>query len=278
MAGGPRPRTRVRERVAACEHDVERFNRETNTGPELFLDELETYNLSDGSGGAAQGTSGSEWYQRFPTRDGIDDVARGNSGSEWCRRPQTRSSERKDRDNGGSVAVSSAGGGASGSLDGHTRERDVILARLELQRAQEETCRAEQETRRAEEETHRIELQLAELDAEAGLSRRSRNSSQASSLHSGGRSTASGAHRSHRLLSPDRDRSLGVALAEVIEVDEGQVAIPHADSRADTPFYSVDDIRSQGSMSVGNLSSVGPEATRTSATQDAYRRPSQSRR
>jgi hypothetical protein len=220
-------------------------------------------------------------------------------------------------------------------LDTHKRDRDVIIARLEFQRAQEET--------------RRTELQLAELDAEAGLSRRSRNSTQASSLHSGGRSVASGAHRSHQRLSLDEDRTIGVALAEVTEVDEGQVVVAQDDShattqfhsiqetsscesqhemsstlivqptvrnthndarpanpdddalglttcnfhvsvgclqgaqcpylhpdnarmmnrrlvtrsRADAPFHSVDDVRSQGSMSVGNLSSADPEVTRT---------------
>jgi hypothetical protein len=182
IAADPRPRTHLRESVAACEFDIERFKRETNAGPAFFSNEPETYKLSDGSGGDAQGASGSELCQRSPTRDRLDGGAHDNGGSEWLRRPRTRPQDRKGRDNGVSVAASSAGSGGSRSLDAHKRDRDVIVARLEFQRAREKTRRAE--------------LQLADLDAEAGLSRRSRNSSQASSLHSGGRSILSGARRS----------------------------------------------------------------------------------
>jgi hypothetical protein len=119
--------------VAACEFDIKRFDRETNAGPAFFPNEPETYKLSDGSGGGAQGASGSEWCQRSPTRDGLDGGAHVNGGSEWLRRPRTRSQDRQGRDNGVSVVVSSAGSGGSRSLDVHKRDLDVVLARLKLQ-------------------------------------------------------------------------------------------------------------------------------------------------
>jgi hypothetical protein len=89
---------------------------------------------------------------RYDMRD-EDDAVHEDDGSEWFQCSPTRSSEQKSRDNVGSKVLSSAGSDASRSLDGHKRERDFILARLELQKAQEET--------------RRMELQLAELDAEA---------------------------------------------------------------------------------------------------------------
>jgi hypothetical protein len=54
----------------------------------------------------------------------------------------------------------------------HKRDRDVLVARLELQRAQEEACNVQAQT---QVDTRRMELeqQLAGYDAEAGLSKRS---------------------------------------------------------------------------------------------------------
>jgi hypothetical protein len=101
-----------------------------------------------------------------------------------------------------SSTLSSAGSGASQSLDGRKKDRDIAIAELKLEEAK---------------------LRVLHMDARVGLSRRSRNSSQASSVPSDGQSAMSGSRRSHRRHSPEKEQSLGGALEEVVEVDEEQI-------------------------------------------------------
>jgi hypothetical protein len=190
IAGGPAPRIHVRDRVAACEIDIQRFDQEIHTGSAFFPTEPMRFDVTKDDDGDYE-EDGSEWCRQSPRRDrmnggtygegenknrapgrGEGNVGARNYGeSDWRRRPQTRTRDQYDRDDGASIVVSSTGSGGSRSLDARKKGRDVVLARLEFQGA--------------DRETRRMELELAELDAYAGLARRSRNSSQASSLHWG---------------------------------------------------------------------------------------------
>jgi hypothetical protein len=121
IAGGPGPR----KRAGSC--GGLRIRHSTIQQGNSFWVSIrtETYKLSDGSSGEAHGNSGSEWCELSPRRDRMnggahgkgkgDGGAHGNGGSEWQRRPQTRTHDPRGRDDGVSIAVSSAGSGGSRS-------------------------------------------------------------------------------------------------------------------------------------------------------------------
>jgi hypothetical protein len=105
------------------------------------------------------------------------DVVSDGDSADWHQHSPSRSRARENHDKASSKALSSAGSGVSQSLDRREKDRDVALALLEVRKA---------------------ELLLAQVDARVGLSRKSRNSSQASSVRSDKRSTISSSRRSHR--------------------------------------------------------------------------------
>jgi hypothetical protein len=113
--------------------------------------------------------------------DDDDDVVHEGDSADWCQHSPSRSYAHKNHNKASSKARASAGSNASQRLDRHKKDRDVILAELELNRAQTET--------------RKVELRLAQMDARVGLSRRSRTSSEASSVWSEEQSAVSSSHR-----------------------------------------------------------------------------------
>jgi hypothetical protein len=128
---------------------------------------------------------------------GEDDIGHSGNRGDW-RQTEGERHETCQREKPSSKAASSTGSGASRSLDGRKKERDLAIARLELKKAESQELEAE--------------LHVAELDAAVGLSRRSRNSSQASSARSNNASEASGsageARQENNDLSGDHSKKL----------------------------------------------------------------------
>jgi hypothetical protein len=183
----------------------------------------------------------------------VDDIDNDGGSADW---PQTRQgspgrlSAHKKRDEASSKALSSAGSGASQSLDGRKKDRGIAVAELKVEEAK---------------------LRLLQTDARVGLSRKSRNSSQASSVRSDEQSAISSSHRSHRRHTPDKEQSPGGALGEVVEMDEEQALAPPDDSHAAVPYYSRRESRSHGSTSAGDASSAVPDEPRADVVRKAPR-------
>jgi hypothetical protein len=134
IAGGPGPKIHVQDRVAACEINIQRFNRETHPGSSFFPTELMRSNITNDDDDDYE-EDGSEWYQQSPRRNRMNDGAygkgkdknraqgrgKGNGGarnygeSEWQRRPRTRTRDPNDRDDGASLVASSTGSGVPGA-------------------------------------------------------------------------------------------------------------------------------------------------------------------
>jgi hypothetical protein len=142
---------------------------------------------------------------------GEDDANHSGDREDWYQKKGERHHPRQ-LEKPSSKAASSTGGGASQRLDGRKKERDLVIARYKLKKAEREELEAE--------------LHVAELDAAVGLERRSRNSSQASSARSNNPSEASGSRRSHRRSTTGKERSLRGSLEEVLKGPE-DVAIRH---------------------------------------------------
>jgi hypothetical protein len=199
--GNKQPRALVKERVAAWE--AKRFNEESKKRPGVC-------NISD-----------------------EDDFVHDGDGADWHQLAPSGSRVQQNRDKPSSNAVSSTGSGASQSLEGRAKDRDIAIRQVRLGEAK---------------------LRFLQIGAAVGLSRRSRNSSQASSAHSDEQSVVSGSRRSHRRSISERERFLRGALAEVFKVD-GEFAIaPLNDSHATTPYYFLQETRSHGAVSVGDES------------------------
>jgi hypothetical protein len=116
-----------------------------------------------------------------------------------------------------SVVDSATESEGSKSLDTIKLDRDVIVAKHELARI-EEMCKCEEQKR---------QIVLKEYDAKTGLSKRSPNTSRASSMRSGGRSTVHDNQRSPLRASPDTDNDRKIDFEEVIKGEEGEIVTAH---------------------------------------------------
>jgi hypothetical protein len=176
---------------------------------------------------------------------GEDDLDHSGDREDWPHSSGEKHAQCQ-REQPSSKAASSTGSGASRSLDGHKKVRGVALARLEVRKAERLELGAE--------------LLVAELDAAVGLSRRSRNSSQASSLRDD-QSVVSRARRSRRRSTSGQERSLRGSLGEVEEGQEDLPIVPLNDSHATTPFCSIQESGLRDSVLVeGDVSVTRPEA------------------
>jgi hypothetical protein len=150
--------TLVKDKVAALETHINIFGQDTTKGPTVFL----LSSLDDGDS--------ADWHQTNQHSPRSLDAHKGH-------------------DKAYSKALSSSGSGVSQSLDGHKNDRDMARNAVEIAQAKERTAQAIEETKQAE-------MHLLKMDASVGLSRRSRNSSEASSVQSEGQSAVSSSHRS----------------------------------------------------------------------------------
>jgi hypothetical protein len=93
----------------------------------------------------------------------VDDVVNEGDSADWCQHSPSRSNACRNHDEASSEALSSAGSGVSQSLGGREKDRDIAVAEFKFEEAK---------------------LRPLQMDARVGLSRRSRTSSQASSVRS----------------------------------------------------------------------------------------------
>jgi hypothetical protein len=178
---------------------------------------------------------------RVSQSDDVDDEGDSADWRQTLRDAPSRSNARKNHDEASSKALSSAGSVASQSLDGREKDRGIAIAELKVEEAK---------------------LRLLRVDARVGLSRRSRNSSQALSVRFDEQSAISSTRRSRRRHTPEKEQSLGGTLGEVLEMDEEQAVAPPDDSHATMPYYSPRELRSHGSTSAGDASSAALDEPR----------------
>jgi hypothetical protein len=208
IAGRPGPSAHVRDRVAACEHNIKKSDRQTNSGPGFVPTGTKRFDIGD-EDDHVFGNDESEWYQQSPryekgkhshSKGKGNDKGKSKGGSyiagvsEW---PQQTHTARDYRNQGDemSVADSVANREGSKSLDAIKRDRDVIVVKQELERMEEMiVC---DELKR--------QLVLKEHDAKTGHSRRSPNTSRASSMHSGGKLIVHDNQRSPLRAFPGRE-------------------------------------------------------------------------
>jgi hypothetical protein len=126
--------------------------------------------------------------------------------------------------------LSSAGRGASQSLDGHKKARDVALAILEVKKA---------------------ELLVAHMDERVWLSKRSRNSSQASSVRSDEQSMLSSPRRSHRRGTSVRKTPQTTVVSHIDGGDRSGPVPGHASPQYahDTVHTDTNDLMASGGPS-----------------------------
>jgi hypothetical protein len=166
---------------------------------------------------------------------GEDEAQHSGDRNDWLRE-DNEDDGNQPMDEPSSRAASAAGSGTS--LGDLKKGRDLVLAKLMLEKAAREE--------------EAVELELAEIDAAVAIERRSRNSSQASSsAYSRSPSNASGPRaKSERKSNTGHERSRRRPLRDVLEAPEDLAFILPPDSRVATPFHSLNDSRNNA---VANL-------------------------
>jgi hypothetical protein len=235
MPAQPQLRIPVQDQVAALETDIRRFAQDTAKGPILFR----LSSLDDGDS--------ADWHQTN-------------------QHPTSSLEAHTGPDKAHSIVLSSDGSSVSQSLDGHKYDRDMARKEVEIAQAKQKVAQMETKTREAE-------MRLLQMDASVGLSRRSRNSSEASSVRSEGQSAVSSSHRSRRRHSPrelNKERSLGSQIEEVLStVDEHAIA-PHDDSHGTMLYYSPHESSSRSWTSAGDASAAAADVSHANV---AYKAP-----
>jgi hypothetical protein len=133
-------------------------------------------------------------------------------------------------------------------LDGRKYDRDIARKGVEIAQTKQKVAEAE--------------MRLLQMDARVGLSRRSRNSPEASSVRSEGQSTVSSSHMSRRRHSPrelNKEESLGSQVEEVISTVSERAIVPLDDSHGTMLYYLPRESSSRSSTAAGDASSAAAD-------------------
>jgi hypothetical protein len=211
-------RAELHARVAAWETDIKRFSKDIKKRPEV-------YSMSQ-----------------------VDDVVNEGDSADWHQLSTSRSNAHQNHDKASSKSLSSAGSGASQSLDGRNKDRDMAIAELEAKEAK---------------------LRLLQMDARVGPNGREiRRRPRRCDLMNIPRCPVLAGHVGG--VRP-RERSLRGTLGDNLEMDKAPAVPPLNDSRATMQYYSPRESRSHGSTSVGDASSAAPNDPRADVVRKAPR-------
>jgi hypothetical protein len=212
----------------------------TNVTHPTFVNKKEEFDTNDVDDQSYEDDK-SDWYRHPPRRvkgkrshsksEGYDIGERQGGShiagvSEWPRHtPTTR--DYHNQEDAMSVINSVANSEGSRSLDAIMRDRGVIVAEQEIERMKDMIACGDQIRK----------LALKEYDATTGVSKRSPNTSRASPMRSGDKSSAYDKQCSSQQDSPERDTVLRPDLADIVEDDEERI-FPANDASNEQIYFS----------------------------------------